>query len=120
MANSVTTSTKITVKSPRPAIASYINSFLPAHPFSTTSYTMATYNQVRRGCRKAQRARRPVSPALVGRPSLKGICLKVSTMSPKKPNSAERKIARVKLSTEKVITAYIPGEGVISQTTPFS
>ena len=75
---------------------------------------MATYNQVRRGCRKAQRARRPVSPALVGRPCLKGICLKVSTMSPKKPNSAERKIARVKLSTDKVITAYIPGEGVIS------
>ncbi|RPB18551.1 ribosomal protein S12/S23 [Terfezia boudieri ATCC MYA-4762] len=72
---------------------------------------MATYNQVRGGCRKEQRARRPVSPALVGRPCMKGICLKVSTMSPKKPNSAERKIARVKLSTEKVITAYIPGEG---------
>ena len=79
--------------------------------FPILSRTMATYNQVRKGCRKEQRARRPVSPALVGRPCMKGVCLKVSTMSPKKPNSAERKIARVKLSTEKVITAYIPGEG---------
>lgn len=42
---------------------------------------------------------------------MKGVCLKVSVMHPKKPNSAERKIARVKLSSDKLITAYIPGEG---------
>jgi small subunit ribosomal protein S12 len=41
----------------------------------------------------------------------KGICLKVYTQTPKKPNSAIRKIARIKLSTNKIITAYIPGEG---------
>jgi small subunit ribosomal protein S12 len=65
------------------------------------------------GCRKAQKARKPVSPALraVFAPSLKGVCLKVGITKPKKPNSAERKTARVRLSTGRVITAYIPGEG---------
>jgi small subunit ribosomal protein S12 len=42
---------------------------------------------------------------------LKGVCLKVGTTKPKKPNSGERKIARVRLSSGKVVTAYIPGEG---------
>jgi small subunit ribosomal protein S12 len=41
------------------------------------------------------------------------VCLRVTVMKPKKPNSAERKIARVKLSSDRVVTAYIPGEGVI-------
>jgi len=49
---------------------------------------------------------------LKDRPELKGVCLKVGTTKPKKPNSGERKIARVRLSTGKVITAYIPGEGM--------
>lgn len=81
--------------------------------FSTTLAAQATYNQVARGCRKAQRARKPVSPALSQgkRPCMKGVCLKVSVMKPKKPNSAERKVAKVKLSSDRVITAYIPGEG---------
>ncbi|KAI5806773.1 hypothetical protein DFH27DRAFT_498508 [Peziza echinospora] len=79
--------------------------------FHTTPAPNATQNQVRKGCRKAQRARKPVSPALTDRPCMKGVCLKVLTMSPKKPNSAERKIARVKLSSDRLITAYIPGEG---------
>ncbi|KAI5795596.1 hypothetical protein EDC01DRAFT_652860 [Geopyxis carbonaria] len=74
---------------------------------------LATFNQVKRGCRKAQRARKPVSPALSQgkRPCMKGVCLKVTVMKPKKPNSAERKIARVKLSNDRLVTAYIPGEG---------
>ena len=42
---------------------------------------------------------------------LKGICLKVFTRTPKKPNSALRKVVRLKLSTKKITTAYIPGEG---------
>jgi ribosomal protein S12 len=50
---------------------------------------------------------------LKNRPELKGVCLKVGTTKPKKPNSGERKIARVRLSTGKVITAYIPGEGML-------
>lgn len=80
---------------------------------SSTSLFLATYNQVVRGCRKARKARKAVSPALrvAGAPNLKGVCLKVGTTKPKKPNSAERKVAKVRLSTGKVVQAYIPGEG---------
>lgn len=49
--------------------------------------------------------------ALDGAPFKRGTCVKVKTMKPKKPNSAIRKIARVKLSNSKMITAYIPGQG---------
>ncbi|KAI9803345.1 MAG: 37S ribosomal protein S12, mitochondrial [Piccolia ochrophora] len=80
-------------------------------PFSTTPATLATYNQVRRGCRVPQRARKPVSPAVVNRSKLKGVCLKVGITKPKKPNSGERKTARIRLSTGRVVSAYIPGEG---------
>ncbi|KAI9831730.1 MAG: 37S ribosomal protein S12, mitochondrial [Phylliscum demangeonii] len=79
--------------------------------FSTTPARAATTNQVRRGCRQQQKARKPVSPALVNRPAMKGVCLKVGIVKPKKPNSAERKTARVRLSSGRLITAYIPGEG---------
>ncbi|KAJ9644674.1 hypothetical protein H2199_003637 [Coniosporium tulheliwenetii] len=81
-------------------------------PFSATTSQNATYNQVMRGCRVAQRARKATSPALVDRPEMKGVCLKVGITKPKKPNSGERKIARVRLSSGKVVTAYIPGEGM--------
>jgi len=84
---------------------------ITARGFSSTVRSQATYNQVRRGCRKEQRARRPRSPALVNRPEMKGVCLKTGTTKPKKPNSGERKIARVRLSSGRVVTAYIPGEG---------
>lgn len=79
--------------------------------FSSTPSSQATYNQVRRGCRKEQRARRGRSPALANRPEMKGVCLKTGITKPKKPNSGERKTARVRLSSGRVITAYIPGEG---------
>ena len=46
-----------------------------------------------------------------GRPFLRGVCVRVTTMTPKKPNSALRKIARVRLSNGIEVTAYIPGEG---------
>jgi small subunit ribosomal protein S12 len=46
-----------------------------------------------------------------GAPQKRGVCLQVRTMTPKKPNSALRKIARVKLSNRQEVTAYIPGEG---------
>jgi small subunit ribosomal protein S12 len=45
-----------------------------------------------------------------GRPFLRGVCVRVTTMTPKKPNSALRKIARVRLTTGQEVTAYIPGE----------
>jgi len=51
------------------------------------------------------------SPALVNCPQRKGVCTKVSTTTPKKPNSALRKVARVRLTNGIEVTAYIPGEG---------
>ncbi|PKN03625.1 30S ribosomal protein S12 [Candidatus Dependentiae bacterium HGW-Dependentiae-1] len=51
------------------------------------------------------------SGALKGSPQVRGVCTRVFTTTPKKPNSALRKVARVKLSTGIEITAYIPGEG---------
>lgn len=46
-----------------------------------------------------------------GRPFLRGVCLKVTTVTPKKPNSALRKVAKVRLTSGQEVTAYIPGEG---------
>ena len=71
---------------------------------------MPTINQlVRRGRRKVQW--RSKSPVLESCPQKRGVCLVVKTQTPKKPNSALRKIARVRLSNGKEITCYIPGEG---------
>jgi small subunit ribosomal protein S12 len=47
----------------------------------------------------------------ISAPQRSGICIKVLIMKPKKPNSAQRKVARVKLSTGEIVKAYIPGEG---------
>ncbi|KAK6497658.1 hypothetical protein TWF481_012063 [Arthrobotrys musiformis] len=86
--------------------------------FTSTTPLSATFSQVLRGCRKKKKDynRKPVSPQLTNRPSMKGVCLRVGIVKPKKPNSGERKIARVKLSSGNVITAYIPGEGHNIQT----
>lgn len=81
--------------------------------FTTSPPLSATLSQVARGCRTAQAARKPTSPALVDRPEMKGVCLRVGVTKPKKPNSGERKVARVRLSSGRVITAYIPGEGML-------
>ena len=71
---------------------------------------MPTINQlVRKG--RAQKRRRSKSPVLEACPQKRGVCLQVKTQTPKKPNSALRKVARVRLSNGKEITAYIPGEG---------
>jgi small subunit ribosomal protein S12 len=71
---------------------------------------MPTINQLVRKGRSRDR-KKPKSPLLEGCPQKRGVCLQVKTQTPKKPNSALRKIARVRLSTGKEITAYIPGEG---------
>ena len=71
---------------------------------------MPTINQLIRMGRKKQKARSK-SPVLQACPQKRGVCLSVKTMTPKKPNSALRKIARVRLSNGKEVTAYIPGEG---------
>ncbi len=51
------------------------------------------------------------APALVGAPQRRGVCVRVYTTTPKKPNSALRKVARVRLSNGMEVSAYIPGEG---------
>ncbi|MFC1707762.1 30S ribosomal protein S12 [Planctomycetota bacterium] len=71
---------------------------------------MPTINQLVRMGRK-QIKEKPRYPALDACPQKRGVCLQVKTMTPKKPNSAMRKICRVRLSNGKEITAYIPGEG---------
>ena len=71
---------------------------------------MPTINQLVRKPRVVQRSR-PKHPALQGCPQKRGVCLQVKTMTPKKPNSALRKIARVRLTNQIEVTAYIPGEG---------
>ena len=71
---------------------------------------MPTINQLVRKGRKAQ-TKKTSAPALASCPQKRGVCVQVKTQTPKKPNSALRKIARVRLSTGKEATAYIPGEG---------
>ena len=71
---------------------------------------MPTINQLVRTSRKSE-VRKTKSPALGSSPQRRGVCVRVYTVTPKKPNSALRKVARVKLTTGKEITAYIPGEG---------
>jgi small subunit ribosomal protein S12 len=71
---------------------------------------MPTINQlVRKGRRPPRKFSK--SPVLDKCPQRRGVCLQVKTMTPKKPNSALRKIARVRLSNGKEVTVYIPGEG---------
>jgi small subunit ribosomal protein S12 len=71
---------------------------------------MPTINQlIRKGRKKIKKKTK--APALQGNPLRKGVCVRVRTMTPKKPNSAIRKIARVRLTNGIEVTAYIPGIG---------
>jgi len=76
---------------------------------------MPTINQL---CNKIRKLKSSLikTPALDKSPQRKGICLKIFTRSPKKPNSAIRKVVRLQLSTKKRIIAYVPGEGHTLQT----
>lgn len=71
---------------------------------------MPTINQLIRNERRQPKVKSK-SPALKGAPQARGVCTRVFTRTPKKPNSALRKVARVKLSTGIEVTAYIGGEG---------
>ncbi len=71
---------------------------------------MPTINQLVRKGRTVPR-RKSKSPALANCPQRRGVCLLVKTQTPKKPNSALRKVARVRLTNGYEVSAYIPGEG---------
>ena len=71
---------------------------------------MPTISQlVRKG--RAQSVKRTKSPALQSCPQKRGVCVRVFTQTPKKPNSALRKVARVRLTNSIEVSSYIPGEG---------
>ena len=71
---------------------------------------MPTINQLIRKPRK-RRTQRDMVPALQSCPQKRGVCTRVYTTTPKKPNSALRKVARVRLTNGYEVTSYIPGEG---------
>lgn len=71
---------------------------------------MPTVNQLIRNSRK-KTTKKTSAPALRGAPQKRGVCTRVYTSTPKKPNSALRKVARVRLSNGIEVTSYIPGEG---------
>lgn len=71
---------------------------------------MPTINQLIRRERRLQK-RKTASPALQGSPQKRGVCTRVYTTTPKKPNSALRKVARVRLTNGYEVTSYIPGVG---------
>jgi small subunit ribosomal protein S12 len=71
---------------------------------------MPTINQLVKKSRKIIKDKSK-APALQGNPQKRGVCVRVTTMTPRKPNSALRKIARVRLVNGMEVSAYIPGEG---------
>lgn len=71
---------------------------------------MPTINQLIRGAR-VRKKERESAPALCKAPQKRGVCLRVFTTTPKKPNSALRKVARIRLTNGFEVTGYIPGEG---------
>ena len=71
---------------------------------------MPTINQLVKSGRMKQK-RKTTAPALKASPQKRGVCIRVYTSTPKKPNSALRKVARVRLTNGMEVTSYIPGEG---------
>ena len=71
---------------------------------------MPTINQLVKNGRDKQR-RKTTAPALMACPQRRGVCVRVYTTTPKKPNSALRKVCRVRLTNQMEVTSYIPGEG---------
>lgn len=72
---------------------------------------MTTINQLTLKKSRQKKIKKTKTPALQGNPQLKGVCVKVYIRTPKKPNSAQRKVAKVKLSTRQRVEVYIPGIG---------
>ncbi len=83
---------------------------MPIHENPTQENPLPTIQQLIRVGRKPV-VKKSKSPALRGSPQRRGVCVRVYTTTPKKPNSALRKVARVRLTTGVEVTAYIPGIG---------
>lgn len=91
-------------------IARNLRSWIDRYNVKKSVQTMPTNNQLVRFGRKPKKYKTK-SPALKGNPFVKGVCTEVKTTTPKKPNSALRKIAKVRLVNKTEVIAYIPGEG---------
>jgi ribosomal protein S12 len=85
-------------------------SFRAFSSFSDNLFVMPTINQLVRKGRRKVRAKSK-SPALAGNPFRRGVCVQVMTRTPKKPNSAIRKVAKVRLTNGNEVISYIPDEG---------
>lgn len=72
---------------------------------------MSTLNQICKNYLRKKKNKKNKTPALLKNPQRKGVCMKVYNKTPKKPNSALRKVAKIKLSYGKRVESYIPGEG---------
>jgi small subunit ribosomal protein S12 len=72
---------------------------------------MSRLRQILTSYKRVKKQKRSKTPALMENPQLRGVCVKVFTRTPKKPNSAIRKVAKLRLSNKKVVESYIPGEG---------
>lgn len=102
MVNHLPSKQKIWVRFPLPA------SFLFIHV--SKIHTMPTKNQLLRWTREKKTLRKK-TPGLQKCPQRKGVCIRVYTKKPKKPNSAFRKVAKIRLTNKLEVIAYIPGEG---------
>ncbi|KNZ80952.1 30S ribosomal protein S12 [Termitomyces sp. J132] len=94
----------------RSPCATPINTLSQFRSFHPTPSSWVTINQAMKR-KKPQKALKSKSPLLNTSPQRKGVCTQIFIAKPKKPNSAKRKVARVKLSTGKTLQAYIQGEG---------
>ena len=92
------------------AFACKANLYLQVRSSNLLGTRMPTINQINKLGRK-KKFYKTKSPALEGCPQKRGICLRVMVRKPKKPNSAQRKLAKVKLSNNYIVDAYIMGEG---------
>lgn len=72
---------------------------------------MSRLKQILIKYKRVKKQKKKKTPALMSNPQLRGICIKAFIKTPKKPNSALRKVAKVRLSNKKVVESYIPGEG---------
>lgn len=94
----------------RSAVNHPLNHLSIFRSFHTSPSSWVTMNQAMRR-KKPQKIEKSKSPLLKNSPQRKGVCSQIFIATPKKPNSAKRKVARVKLSTGKSLMAYIQGEG---------
>jgi small subunit ribosomal protein S12 len=72
---------------------------------------MSRLRQILTSYKRIKKQKRSKTPALMENPQLRGVCVKVFTRTPKKPNSAIRKVAKLRLSNKRVVESYVPGEG---------